>query len=89
MPSIDPDFKLSNDDRERLLDANLTRPVRIVKQGSGYGQRLYDLEMPAHDLAAMSTIELVDWCDRSVSNHFGGKADRTSATTATVTVWID
>ena len=45
--------------------------------------------MPAPDLEAMSDIELVDVCDRSVTDHFGGSAERTSPTTATVKVWVD
>ncbi len=89
MPSIDPNDQLTHDDRLRLLNVNLARPVRYVDKRNMYARNVHDLEMPAHDLQEMSDIELVDLCDGSVGNHFGGKVERTSTTTATVTVWID
>jgi hypothetical protein len=89
MPACDPDHKLSEADRRRFLDINLARPVRYLDKTSGYAHNEFTVEMPAHDLAAMSHIELVDLCDRSVSDHFGGKVERTSSTIAVVTVWID
>lgn len=89
MPSTDPDHRLSYTDRYRLLEANSARPVRHISKVSEYAHNRHLVEMPAHDLEAMSDIELVDLCDNSVTDHFGGYVERTSATTATVTVWID
>jgi hypothetical protein len=88
MPSHDPDHRLSIDDRRQLLSLNLARPILHTKR-NGYARNVHEVTAPAHDLAAMSDIELVDWCDRSVTNHFGGFVQRTSATTATVKVWVD
>lgn len=89
MPSTDPDHLLSTDDRQRLLQVNLRRPIAQVNKSSGYAHNIHEVRMPAHDLDAMSDIELVDVCDRSVSGHFGGSVERTSSTTATVKVWVD
>jgi hypothetical protein len=89
MPSTDPQRLLTCADRERLLTVNLTRPVRFVSKVNNYAHNVHAIEMPAHDLAAMSDIELVDLCDRSVSDHFGGSVERTSETIAIVKVWID
>jgi hypothetical protein len=89
MPSTDPNHVLTTEDRQVLLQANLRRPIAQVAKSNEYARNVHEVRMPTHDLAAMSDIELVDVCDRSVSGHFGGSVERTSPTTATVKVWVD
>jgi type II secretory pathway component PulM len=89
MPSTDPSHLLTVEDRRQRLQANLRRPIVQVDKTNNYAHNVHEVRMPAHDLAAMSDIELVDVCDRSVTDHFGGAVERTSPTTATVKVWVD
>ncbi len=89
MPSTDPNHFLTVEDRHHRLQVNLRRPILQVDKANNYAHNVHEVWMPAHDLAAMSDIELVDVCDRSVTDHFGGTVERTSATTATVKVWVD